>query len=271
MNPYLRIIRPLNCIMGSIAVLLVGLIAIGLNIVNYFLHLFFGMLVVFLITAAGNVINDYFDRESDLINHPYRPIPAGEIKPRTALIYSAVLFAMGIIIAYPINLCSFLISIFAVFLLLLYENSLKNEGFVGNVTISILVGMIFIFGGAIFGDMPLMLLLSLMAFFSNLGREVMKDVEDMAGDINRKTLPKKIGKKKSQIIAAVFIYVAISLSPLPYILFSFSIYYLIVVAIADAIFIYATLIQFKNEHLGQRWVKNGMLVGLISYLIGGLT
>ncbi len=271
MNPYLRIIRPLNCIMGSVAVLLVSLIAVGLNIVSYPISLILGMLTVFLITAGGNVINDYFDRESDLINHPDRPIPAGEIKPRKALVYSVALFAIGVMVAYPINLCSFIISILAIALLLLYENSLKNEGFVGNITISILVGMIFIFGGAIFGDMLLMVLLSFMAFFSNLGREIMKDVEDVTGDINRRTLPKRIGTRKAKIFAAAFVYVAVFLSPLPYIFFSFSIYYLIVVAIADAIFIYATLIQFKNEHLGQRWVKNGMLIGLVAYLIGGLT
>ncbi len=257
--------------MGSIAVFLTGLIAQGLNISNFLISLSLGMLVVFLITAAGNVINDYFDRESDLINHPERPIPAGEIRPKNALIYSVTLFVVGVILAFPINLCSFIVAILAVALLLLYENSLKNEGFAGNITISILVGMIFLFGGTIFGQLSLMSLLALMAFFSNLGREIIKDVEDMVGDINRKTLPKKIGRRKALLMAMIFIYISIALSPLPYTLFSFSVFYLYAVIFADAIFIYATIIQFKDVHMAQRWIKYGMITGLIAYLIGGLT
>jgi len=257
--------------MGALAVFLTGLIAKGLKITDFVLQLILGMLVVFFITAAGNVINDYFDRESDLINHPERPIPAGEIKPRSALIYSSVLFIVGVVLAFPINLCSFIVAILAVALLLLYEYSLKNEGFSGNITISILVGMIFLFGGTIFGELSLMSLFALMAFFSNLGREIIKDVEDMTGDINRKTLPKKIGRSYSLLLSMLFIYTSVALSPLPYFLFSFSMFYLYAVIFADAIFIYATIIQFKDEHKAQKWVKYGMIAGLIAYLIGGLT
>ncbi|NPA75014.1 MAG: UbiA family prenyltransferase [Euryarchaeota archaeon] len=257
--------------MSSFAILLVGLIAAGPELLQHSISLLLGMGTVFLITGAGNVINDYYDREVDKINHPERPIPAGEIAPSTAVIYAAVLFGMGILLAYLISTCALLIAAYAVFVLLLYESSLKYEGFVGNVAVSILVGMLFVFGGIIFGKLYLMVVFAFMSALANLGREIIKDVEDMGGDINRKTLPKKIGRRKAALVALASLVLAVALSPIPYVFFSFSLYYLIFVAVSDGIFIYAALIQFKDPHRGQKMVKYGMLAGLGAYLIGGLT
>ncbi len=271
MNPFVRILRPLNCVMSALAVLLVGVIAVGAGIIGHLLNLALGMATVFLISAGGNVINDYYDREVDKINHPNRPIPAGEISASTAVVYSAALFGAGILFSYFISTCTLLIASYAVFLLLLYESSLKQEGFAGNVAVSILVGMLFVFGGVIFGKLALMVLFALMAFFTNLAREIIKDIEDMSGDINRKTLPKKIGSLKSSKLALTFLILGIALSPLPVLLFSFSLYYLAAVMVSNGIFIYAGVIQFKDPHRGQKYIKYGMLAGLVAYLIGGLT
>ncbi len=270
-NPYIRITRPINCLMSALAVVLVGLISLGQNIVQNWLNLVLGIATVVLIAAGGNVINDYYDRDVDKINHPERPIPAGEIRPNIAVVYAAILFALGILTSFLISTCALLIASYAVVILLLYESSLKYEGFAGNVAISILVGMLFVFGGAIFGRMLLMIMFALMAFFSNLAREIIKDVEDMSGDINRRTLPKKIGRYMAGMVAFLSTILAVSLSPIPYLYFSFSQYYLFAVMISDGIFIYAALIQFKDPHRGQKYVKYGMLMGLLSYLIGGLT
>ncbi len=271
MNPYLKIMRPVNCVMAAIAILLVGLISSGLNSIFNWEPLVFGILTVFLVTAGGNIINDYYDRDVDKINHPERPIPAGQITPQIAVIYAAILFALAIGISYLISMCALFIASYAIFVLLLYESSLKYEGFVGNIAVSILVGMLFVFGGAIFGNIPLMSIFALMAFFANLGREIIKDIEDMVGDINRRTLPKRIGKDKAAMVSLSSIFIAILLSPIPCLCFSFSIYYLLSVLVSDGIFIYASFIQFKDPHKGQKYVKYGMLMGLLSYLIGGLT
>ena len=257
--------------MSALSVLLVGIIARGTSIVYDWRTLILGMITVFFITSAGNTINDYYDRESDKINHPERPIPAGKITPVNAVVYSLILFAIGTVSAYFISTCALLIASYAIFILLLYESSLKYEGFSGNISVSILVGMLFIFGGAIFGNMYLMVVFSIMAFFANLGREIIKDVEDIAGDINRKTLPKRVGKYRAEINAMLFIIAGIALSPLPYFIFSFSVYYMAAVLISDGIFIYGMFIQFKSPHKGQKYIKYGMIVGLLAYLIGGLT
>ncbi len=273
MNPYLKLMRPINCVMASIAIIMVGIIVKGYALADYWIQIILGMLVVFFAVAGGNALNDYYDREVDLINHPNRPIPSGKIKPKNALIFGISMFILALIFSSLINWITLTIAVIAELAMYLYESNLKNKGLSGNSTISILVALIFIFGAAIFGEEAVIriTIFALMAFSSNMGREIVKDIEDMEGDINRITLPKKAGKKTAGAIAFIFFILAVSLSPLPYICMGFSVYYLLTVLISDAIFIYAGLIQFKNPRRGQKYAKLAMIVGLIAYMVGGLT
>ena len=68
---FFRITRPGNSVIAGLAAIVAYLIATG-TLVNGVLLL---MAVVILITAAGNVINDYFDAEIDAINLPSVPSP----------------------------------------------------------------------------------------------------------------------------------------------------------------------------------------------------
>ena len=86
MNAYLEIIRPGNAIMAVIAVLLIAIIS-GIFTIKILL----ACIVVFIITGAGNSINDYFDYKIDAINKPERPIPSGRISLNKAGFYSLVL------------------------------------------------------------------------------------------------------------------------------------------------------------------------------------
>lgn len=271
MNPYVRLMRPINCVMGSIAIVLVGIIIKGYALPAHLWELVLGMLVVFFAMGGGNALNDYYDRDIDLINHPDRPIPSGKITPKSALIFGLLLFALALLLSVLINIWTFVITILAEIAMVIYEAKLKNKGFVGNVTISILVGLIFVFGGAIFNDVQRISIFALMAFSANLGREIVKDIEDVEGDINRQTLPKKIGTRNAGFIATIFFLLAVILSPLPYLFLGFSLYYFIAVLLSDAIFIYVAIIHFKSPSKGQKGAKMAMIFGLLSYLIGGLT
>ncbi|MDP8012257.1 MAG: UbiA family prenyltransferase [Thermoplasmata archaeon] len=268
MKEWFQIIRPLNAVMSGVSVLIVTL-SLGKSLLNILVVL--GFIVTFLTTAGGNVLNDYFDREVDIINHPERPIPSGKISPSKALIYAGVLFSISLFVAIFIGLVPFLIDILAIFLLYIYESKTKNIGIYGNITISFLLLMLFIFTGSIFNKYELPLILGSMAFFATLGREITKDVEDMAGDFNRKTLPKKIGKGNALLIASIFYLIGILISSIPYVFHYFGLYYIIAVAVADIIFIYAAIIQFKSPHKGQNAAKYAMILGLISYIIGGIS
>ena len=72
---YWRIIRPVNSIVAGLAAALAYLIATGTLIPSVILLI----VIVILITGAGNTINDYFDLSIDRVNRPDRPLPSGTV------------------------------------------------------------------------------------------------------------------------------------------------------------------------------------------------
>ncbi|MEF8835818.1 MAG: UbiA family prenyltransferase, partial [Candidatus Thermoplasmatota archaeon] len=120
-----------------------------------------------------------------------------------------------------------------------------------------------------YGEFYLPTFLGLLAFLATVGREIVKDIQDLKGDMNRNTFPMRVGPKKAEMTASGFIISAVILSPFPYILNLLSIYYLLVILVADAIFIYSLLL-LKSAEKSQRFIKFAMIIALIAFLIGGL-
>ncbi len=270
MNKWLAIVRPINCVMGLIATWISGLIGVGTGVASYIIPLLFASVTVFMVTAGGNIINDLVDVESDRTNHPNRPLVKGTISVPQARSFATVLFALSLVISLLfISATALLVVALAEALLIGYEMSLKKQGFVGNVSISILVGLIFIFGGIAVNSTYRMIILFVMASLANLSREVIKDIEDMKGDVDRVTLPKKYGVRLSVAVAITSVGVAIGFSIIPYLTDIFSLPYLGAVAVADALFI-VSAVKIGNPHFSQNMSKFAMIVGLISFTIGGL-
>jgi geranylgeranylglycerol-phosphate geranylgeranyltransferase len=110
-----------------------------------------------------------------------------------------------------------------------------------------------------------------MAALATLGREIVKDIQDMEGDFDRVTLPKRIGRRNAGLVGSAAFLAAVALSFEPYLAGLFGLEYLAAVLLADAIFIYSSIVHFQNPKKGQTWAKYGMLVALIAFLIGGIT
>ncbi len=273
MRPLLKLIRPVNCLISSFSIPIVMITLFGLGFLEQdILYItVLGMSIVFFYTAAGNSLNDYMDRETDEINHPERPIPSGDITPEKTIVFSGILFAIGLILSFLLDpWLPQIIVILAVILMIMYEVKFKKQGLVGNLIISLLTGMVFLFGGSIYGELELPALLGLLAFFATGGREIIKDIQDLEGDLDRKTFPMIVGPKKAEYTAVSFIVLGVIFSPIPFILGLFSIYYLIVVLLANGIFIYSLLL-LKSPAKSQKFIKVAMVVALIAFLIGGLT
>jgi len=108
------------------------------------LLIFFSMAFI---TSAGFSINDYFDRESDAIIKPKRPIPSGSFTLKQVILISGILFSVGLLLAYLINWLSFLLLLVDSFLLIIYSAYIKRKsGFAANVLVGLLVGTAFIYG-----------------------------------------------------------------------------------------------------------------------------
>jgi geranylgeranylglycerol-phosphate geranylgeranyltransferase len=270
---FVSMMRLGNCVMGAAAVLLAAVICIApeTGLEDFALEIALSMLVVVLFTGAGNSLNDYFDREVDRAAHPSRPIPLGMVSPSGALAFSAILFSASAILGFFVGVASFLIVVFSIVVMLSYEMFLKSEGLMGNLAISWLTGALFLFGGASVDGMNLAWILAFLAFLVSLGREVVKDVQDLEGDKGaRTTLPMRVGVRNAGLVASASLLAAVILSPVPYVLSLLSLWYLPVVAVADGIFIYSSLIHFRDPARGQKVIKLAMLFALMAFLFGGI-
>jgi len=276
---YLRLMRPINCLMMGFAVV-VGAALANLSVLGTFWqNLIYGFVTGFALTAASMAINDYYDREIDAVNEPKRPIPSGLIKPKEALIFASALTIIGFISAVLTNIFCFLIAIIAWIIFVTYTTVGKRSGLPGNFLVSTCVAMPFIYGSVAATNtiQSNVLIFVLMVFLSNTGREITKGIVDVEGDRmqNVKTLAVLYGEKKAAITAVLFFLFAVFLSPIPWLLQSVSFWFLPIVAITDfglAASSFMLLKDFSRENA--RKVKNTVLlwflIGLLAFIAGAL-
>ena len=223
-----------------------------------------------LATAAGNAINDYFDREIDRINAPGRAIPRGAVSPREALAFSVLLFAGAVVFVSLLPPLAIAIAAVNLLALVAYTEFFKGMPGVGNALVAYLGGSTFLFGGAAVGDPGASAVLFLLAALSTLTREIVKDVEDIAGDREEglNTLPIAIGARPALLFGSAVLGVAVVASPLPYLQRTFGLPYLLLVAPADAIMLYAARESFSDPAAGQSHLKYGMFLATAAFILG---
>jgi len=271
-NPLVELMKLLRLWNGLIAVLglvLGAAISTGItDLADWAEELILGAFVVLFFVGAGNSLNDYFDIETDRIAHPNRPLPRGTLPRRLALCSSIAMFAGCVILALFINWLSLMIVIIAILIMMVYELRMKSLGLTGNVLIALLVAALFEFSGSVVELPEKTLVLAGLSGLATLGREIIKDIEDLKGDVARKTLPKRIGARNAGYVAIVPTLIAVALSPVPYIQEQLTILYLLTVILADALFVYGAIAQFKDPGRGQKIYKVAMVVALISFAVG---
>ncbi len=189
-------------------------IAITLNDFGFALLVF----ATVCLSAAGNVINDIFDVEADLINKPNKVLVGKKISEKAAYNLFFILNILGVVIGFylsnMIQKPSFTaIFIFTSALLYLYAKSLKSYLVLGNVLISFLVAMTILIVG-LFDLFPaitpqnktsqqtifsILIDYAVFAFLVNWIREMVKDQQDINGDHKAgiKTLPIAIGQDRT--------------------------------------------------------------------------
>lgn len=278
MNPYIEILRPGNAVMGAITIILIAIIDRTFN-----LPILLAMLAVFFETAAGNVINDYFDYNIDLINKPERPIPSGRISLKNGRNYGYLLFLLGTICGFLIsfltgNWIPFMIVLLADVVLYLYASTLKSTPLIGNLAVGFMTGFGFVFGGFTINNPTIILtsiFLGFFAFVMTTAREIVKDIEDIEGDKadGARTLPILIGEKIPAILAFILIIIDCALCPLLYFYNIFGFYYLIVIAIAVLLFLYSAILIIRNQnrqtaHKVSKYLKIGMLIAFVAFIFG---
>jgi geranylgeranylglycerol-phosphate geranylgeranyltransferase len=268
MNKYIQLFRTGNCIMGIIGVMVASFMAAGTGLIDHWPNLMISAVLVFMFIAGGNALNDSIDHEIDKSSHPERPVPSGRMTAKHARdVGLFMLFGSVAVSLLTFDLACVLVVIIACILMVSYEMFLKQRGFIGNVTIAVMTGMLFILGAAVIGDPMANIIVALMAMLVSIGREISKDIEDKEGDVGRYTLPMRIGDRKAAIIASLFYLSGPLLSIQPILAHTYGpLYY--AVFLADACFLYCAAIVFSDPHKAQKMAKVGMMVGLVAFILG---
>ncbi len=270
---FTRLTRPLNVFIAMLSIF-IGAFVTGT--IQPVFRVLMACLSGGLIAGAANAINDYFDVEIDKINKPDRPVASGRITRSEAYIFSWILFILGIAVSTFVNRRAVSVAILSSILLYLYSAKLKRTVLWGNLNVSLVTALAFIYGGIAVDRLEIALIPAIFSFFYHLGREIVKDTEDIVGDQadGIVTFPIKYGAKNALILATVIYFILIGLTLVPYILHIFGIYYLIIVIFVVDLLILLVLVSMwrnpdaKNLSRLSLILKLNMFAGLVAVYCG---
>lgn len=262
-------------------------------------HLEFFLLVLatVLISAAGYAINDYFDLRIDRINKPDRIIIGRLIARRSAILSHWILSTLGVVIGvylswqvkfWPIALVFMLVPL----ILWLYSIKFKRSFLVGNIAVAALSAMViglvwlvefraaslqFLAGDLIYQVNSYAWLYAFFAFLTTLIREIIKDMEDYAGD--KKTGCRSVAivlglKPTHNLILGLLILLMFFIGLYAFVLgtqtkFVLLIYFLLLVLMPLGYLVFKVKNTYDTQHLGfiQRMLKLIMLAGVLSMAV----
>ena len=273
---YIMIIRPLNVFLGGLTILISSLI---IKYEGPAISVILPVFVVMFFTIGANTLNDYFDYEIDKINRPDRAISSGLVLRNQALILSLFSFIIGVLIALRLNKDSQLLSIgVSLPLIIAYNVKLKNYPLIGNIIVSLILAMSFIYAGLVFKKTEPLIIPALLAFGLTLIREIVKDLADIKGDKSAglMTFPIVYGKKKTIILCTILsLFLGIG-SFIPFLTGYYNTFYGISLILMVEIPLAVVVISLLNKpsimtaKRGSKLLKFCTLGGLFSIYIGTL-
>jgi len=271
---FFEIARIPNCFMMGLAVIIGEFMSLGSAMTAYSAAV--GFLVGFVVVAGSMAVNDILDAKIDAINNPDRPIPSGRVSKTEAAAFAVVTLLAGLLLAFVLSVLNFLIALVAVGLMLYYNMFGKKTGLPGNAVVSANLAIPFIFGGAIGGVNSTLYVFATLAFLAGMGREVIKGMADLAGDSKRgvRTLAVTRGLSAASKVGALFFMAAVLLSILPIASGLVSWFYVPIVLVCDAGFLYSAY-SILRDHSPQNALRSKdqaliwMLLGLIAFIAGG--
>lgn len=178
-----------------------------------------------LIAGAGNVINDFFDQNTDNINCVSKKVIGKSIKESSALIYyislnliALIVLCLGLLLLNQMSKIWLFIA--CGFFLYLYSKRLKGVFLLGNLVVSLLIVIsLWVFPFLIESQkkfdqdyvFEFLVSVSILAFLLNLTREINKDIEDIKGDYasGHQTLPILLGRKSTHYIIYFLLFLSL--------------------------------------------------------------
>lgn len=271
---YIKLMRPLNLVQGAIAIFVCATL---MDNFPAWWQVVLTTMIVWSYTGAGNSLNDYYDYEIDKINRPHRPIPSGKVTRKEALTLAIILFVLGTALSIPVmSRQVLLVIVVTMSFLITYSIVFKRLPFWGNFIVSAILGMAFIFGTIVFGDVSKGITPFFLAFGFNMIREAVKDMQDVRGDRaeGASTIPLKYGMTAATNWVIILTIVLMIGSILPFLLGVYKIYYLIVLIFAIEIPLLYIIISIRKDNSERNCMrlssilKADIFFGLLAIYVG---
>lgn len=172
------------------------------------LNLFLIVTASALVIASGYIINNFYDAEKDLINKPRKSMLDRLVSQRFKLTTYFILNFLAVLAASYISFRAVLFFSVYIFGIWLYSHKLKRIPFVGNlVSASLAIAPFFVVFVYYKNFETVIFVHALFLFLLILAREIIKDLENMVGDMaqNYRTIPIIYGAKVSKLIIGLLI------------------------------------------------------------------
>lgn len=254
---YIKSMRPYTFFVTGLAGIL-GLLIVGANLTTFSSIII--LLLLFTSYGINQVINDIMGTEEDKYNAPKRPLVAGDLPRKTAILSTLFLILAGAVVTYSLNAHALIIYIGAYFMNFLYEY-FKGVPVWGNVWFGFMIALAPIFGAltftkinivSLFSNYPSLFYIAILVTIASSNLCYYTFFKDYEGDkkAGKNTLIVSLGPKKAK-------YFNLPFSILPFIVLWFFINYDLLVISTNYIFIslivgaflycvYAAYFTFKN-------------------------
>ena len=272
------IVRGYNILVIALAQYLASIYILApdlpLRKVVFDLNLFCIVLSSTLVIAGGYIINSFYDSEKDLINKPRKSMLDRLVGQRTKL---SAYFTMNFLAAFFASYVSFRAVFFFsayIFGIWFYSHKLKKVPFLGNFVSATLAIAPFFAVFVYYKNFDTVIFVhALFLFLLILAREMIKDLENIAGDIaqNYKTIPILYGAKISKIGITVLIATTLIPSLLLINYFDVGYMYLYFIACIALLGIFLVLLWKSRTKFHYVWLHNILkliiVLGVFSILL----
>ena len=266
--------RPFNVLVGTIGVLSCGLIAD--TAAADWTAVSIAAAAAGLLNAAANIINDTFDVATDRINKPHRAIVSGRASVAQGRFAAALLGIIGLVLSALVGFVPFAIAAAAVALMYSYSARCKGVPLLGNAVVGLVTGLAFPFGCAAAGDLASGIIPGIFAFLFSMGRELIKDAEDIEGDraAGIVTFASREGPQSAVHMAGMLLFLVILISPLPWFYGLYSSLYLWTALFGvDAVLLVIMISLWRDSSRprlarASLLLKADMLVGIAAIALG---
>ncbi|HYB59746.1 MAG TPA: UbiA family prenyltransferase [Candidatus Acidoferrales bacterium] len=225
------------------------------------------------VIAGGVAINDYYDRDSDALAHPKRPIPSHKILPAHAALLAVLTFLAGLTVSLIINAVAFGIVALNIALFILYARVIKRlSGLLSNFVMGYLGATIALFSGAAVFAAINAASLSFVGLIGGgaIGLNVLKDVMTLEGDkkVGYPTVAATRGLHVASIVGALFLLVSAVTSPLPFFFGVVSVAYLFPITVWGGVVVVLSMALLKASNTEKMLKYLRMFTTYWPYIVG---